>query len=850
MFCLLSVSYLFFNVTAQVPVTHLDYAWINQQQGTPRPEYVWEGAEDIIYHSTEISNPYWSTAPEFYAFLSKNWVFNTAMKWLRTQEGNIFCYSEGDTLYLTGDKQVSKWFSDPVNNLLQSGNRSVFEKRSKIRVRDAAVLPAFQFHLGQHPILQIIVVDANCDWQFCIGIKGRAGKPLLTSGWQKGAKSIAFNISEELSRKGYELNYAELNLVMGVWMGDSFKTGKVNFSAFMKTYSAALTSLPIIKRLENAKKGIPIEILYTDKSGKIIINDQLKPYCSFNSVKSEMQLSGNTYKTSLLFNQKGNHQVEFIPNFPGWPVQKQIIRVTEDEYFNYNKAIGSLVQNDSILSPITGSYQGAFYFSNVGETNEKIVQGQEEWNNNDPNKLRLHWWESLTRNELETRFSFLQKNSWRVLHLNQHWNNWERLDAGGNISPHGAEQLAMYIRTADKFGLAHIQDLSHYPYFENTVWQQYLNEGYKILDWYNIYNQPFADMFHQYIRDVASIFKEETSILAFGASGEGDIANQLARSVDIMKTFQETDNAHLFIGEPIHSYKDIPEKEIVGWQQDLLGSRTYFLGDYIETELDMGIYFRLNRMIPNICMLEGSFPAPPTYAKMFFEDKDDRHHSWVGSEIYRLNVRTSIYMGLVARQPLLVTWDEQFTEDERIIFEQVRRKIRWETKLMEPQIGILISDSLFQPKHHKIAAQYERFFTTTYPVDYKYISDSQKFKGSVIDIKNGFDTPRLPASIKSYFTVSPGYAVTYTITADTSQILAFIYNVTNHKNYKVEYSYIHRLPESTDLKLSTHGLTGNFNYQIYDLDDKKLIKSGNIDDLKFNISKTNHDYFIILTNDK
>jgi hypothetical protein len=842
MFCLSST------LKAQIPVTHPYFSWINQQQGTSRPDYAWEGVEDIIYHNTQIANPNWATAPEFYAFLSKNWVFNRAMKWVRTKDGNIFCYSECDTLKLTGKKQVSRWFSDPANIISEEGERTIFIKQSKNRVRDACVLPAFQFHLGQHPVLVVNVSKADCDWQFCVGIKGRAGKPMLASGWQNGAKTITFNIAGELRRKGYDLNYAELNLAMGVWTGDSLKTGQVEFSAFMKTQPAIITSLPVIKTLANASKGIPVEIILTNGSGEITRDKILSPSCSFDGRKQDMVLSDKTYKTVIPFFQSGNHQINFILNRNEEMNQKQTIRITGNEYFKYDKEIAAIKLNDSIISPLTGSYQGAFYFANAGKTDERMVQGQEEWNKSNPDELRLHWWESLTGKELEQRFSYLGANKWKVLHLNQHWNNWERLDAGGNISPHGAEQLALYVRSAHKFGLAHIQDLSHYPYYESTVWQQYKDAGYKETDWFILWRQPFTTMFHQYIHDVASIFKDETSILAIGASGEGDKYNQLSRSVDIMNTYQDIDSKHIFIGEPIHIYNQLPRKDINGWTQDILGSRTYLLGNQVETELDMGMYFKLNQMNSNVTMLEGSFAPPPGYSKMTFDPRDDKFNTWTGTEIYRTNLRTSIYMGLVARQSLLVTWDEQFTEDERLVFDQIRKQIRWDKKLKQPDVSILITDSLFKTDFLKTASKYERYFTTDFPVGYRFITDTTNCKGFVINIMNEFEIPQLPNSIRPFFKLSEDYAVTYTVTEDNSQIMAYIYNISNHIKKSVEYSYIHRLPNPVDLELSTPETGQNSKIQMYDLNDKKLIQTHTGSNFTATFKNTTHDYFLIINN--
>ena len=156
---------------AQVEENLPDYSWVNQVTG-PRPEYVWENREDVIYH--DLSYPAEiETAPEMVPFMHRAWVFNTAMQWHRRPEG-ILCYAAPATLALTGEEQVSAWHSDPANEIVSRGARTRFVKRSTNRRRDCAVLPAFQFHLGQNPILELDVDEASDDWQFVVAVNGRA----------------------------------------------------------------------------------------------------------------------------------------------------------------------------------------------------------------------------------------------------------------------------------------------------------------------------------------------------------------------------------------------------------------------------------------------------------------------------------------------------------------------------------------------------------------------------------------------------------------------------------------------------------------------------------------------------
>ena len=52
-----------------------NYSWLNQKDG-PRPRYVWENREDVIYHDLSYSDKAVERAPEFAAFMGRTWVFN------------------------------------------------------------------------------------------------------------------------------------------------------------------------------------------------------------------------------------------------------------------------------------------------------------------------------------------------------------------------------------------------------------------------------------------------------------------------------------------------------------------------------------------------------------------------------------------------------------------------------------------------------------------------------------------------------------------------------------------------------------------------------------------------------
>jgi hypothetical protein len=236
-----------------------------------------------------------------------------------------------------------------------------------------------------------------------------------------------------------------------------------------------------------------------------------------------------------------------------------------------------------------------------------MVNGQKAWDaSRDKTRAgdRLHYWDSLTDHELDQRFAYLARCGWDLVYLLVHWSFCERLDAGGRLAPHGAEQLALYLRTAARHGLVHLQALSHYPYASpeaskgtNTIpYAQYLEAGFRTEDWPNPgKNQPFETMFHHYVRDVIELFKDETSLLAWSASGEGDLANGLARSNDIFSSVRSIDPRHLFVAEPDSRLTKLPEAQTAGWHQDLLGARTYWIGSEQPAEFDFGVDYKLYR---------------------------------------------------------------------------------------------------------------------------------------------------------------------------------------------------------------------------------------------------------------
>jgi len=838
------------------------FSWLNQKEGE-RPKYIWENTEDIIYHELFYPDSLKQTAPEFYSIMRCPWVFNRAMCWEKV-ENTIIAYSKNGDLDLTGKNQVSAWYSDPKNTITHQDLFSIFEKKNSKRQRDCAVLPAFQFHLGQHPVLELEVSESSDDWQFCASIKGRSGLPFLCSGWNSNAKKMKFDIASMLKDAGYNLNYAEIHFIIGTWNNDPGKNSYIKFKSTLISQPSIIACLPVIRTKENAQKnGVEVTALTTNTNGTPSL------YVNYHGKKIPMLKKKNYYSVNLNFDQTGDYEIEFLSENAAICPTKQIIRITEGVFYKYNKENNYFNKGSKINKPITGSYQGTMFFKDCGTRSEQMLLKQEEWDNWDRNEKpgeRLISWESFTENELNYRFSYLKQNKWDVVHLHSHYGIWERFDAVGNLAPHGIEQFALYTRVAAKNGLHVMITLSSYPYgINNTLWDegtcpymQYIEAGFKNEDWYNTKNQPFNNIYHEYLKDFVQAFKDESSIFSFSSSGEGDWKARWERFQDTKNIIKSIDTNHVIVSEPIMHFDKIPTKMVEYFTSDIVGYRNYALGSNFNSDEEMSLYTKLAQIIPNSFISEGSYPGSNVYTCMTFDDNHPDQNCWVGTDYYRLYLRDWIYFGFVSGMPAIVTWDEVFTEDERLIMKEVQSMIDWSKKKSQAMISILTDDSLSGWDGRMEFAKFERLFSSL-ALDYRFVENKTDAKANewFIDTKLFKNQEakeiykKIPKKIidSAPFKIGSDYAAHYFQAEDKSYFVAYINNVTNHEKIKFYLSgNYHRIPQKGELKISKFNFQNGSKYKLYDLTTKELFKEGKINNkTEIDILDTKHDFLLYIS---
>jgi hypothetical protein len=898
------------------------YPWLNQTTG-PRPPFVWENMEDLIYHDLEYGEPALDGAPEFCAFMRRVWVFNRAMRWRREGlDGAIVCYCAGGDLELTGQRQVSAWHSDPENDIVALDAATQFVKRSARRRRDCAVLPAFQFHLGQHPAVEVTVTEATDDWQFVVSIKGRSGPPLLTSGWRQGPGEWRADLAAALRQRGYENHFAELHFVMGLWGREAAAEAAVTFQARLRGQAAVVGSLPVIRRWDEvAAAGAPVCAVVVNEKGELLGADAVRVQAEVAAQRLELSEANRSWKALARGLTPGNHVVKLTTEGAVGSATTVQVRITDGQFDRYDRGRHLILRAGKPVGPLSGSYQGTFFFRDVGlpqpspprrraEENspplppivgegqgegapgrraakdgaagtpqlnlpERMVNGQAAWDAWDrfrPPGEHQHYWEALTPRELEERFAYLRQCGWDLLHLHQHWGVWERLDAGGRIAPHGAEQLALHLRAADCHGLKLIQALSSYEYSLQRAahtgggtapFSRYVEAGFQDNDFFEPDERPFDRLFREYLKDFASLFRDETALLAMSASGEGDAFIGLPRAKDVWQTVRTLDRNHLFVSEPIHILNKLPHEYTGGWPQELCGARTYVVGSQLLPEFDLGVEFKFYQL-GRLYLAEGSFAAAPHYVR--FRQalaEGGGPESWTGSVRYRTRLRDTLYLGLVHRLPLLMTWDEQVAEDEHRLLREARAQVDWSQAWLPAPVALRVDNSCVRGEGRARLADYEAALARL-ALASRYVPVAEPPPAdalAVIDARQPFQTPRfrseggtLPEEVKELvpLQMSAGYCASWCWSADRRTLLAYVYNVTNHLDLQggADLSQrLHRLPTPARLRLQLQHLpSAQLGCRLYDLNRKRLVKEGSVrQQASFNLGKTERDYLLLVT---
>lgn len=742
--------------------------------------------------------------------MRQSWVYNRAMIWAEKDfagERVILCYSGQSPLPLTGTKQVSRWYSDPRNTVVDLDSETTrFVKRNSDTTWDHVCLPPFQFSLEQHPVVRLSVRAATHPWQFLVMVRGRTGPPLFTSPWLSGPQNLELDIRQMYRKKGYPHQFAEVVFFMVVRTEHPQDEASVDFALSLHGGEALLPSLPVIRTIKRAsKQGIPVACLVLDSTAKRLGSDAVVVTARWNDQAINLEADeNNIWHGRLLDLPIGDHTIALEATFKNDPAKRlrntQRASITDGQFVIYDPSLKLLTRGGTPLGPLTGSYRGQIIFQNLGKPDETPLQGEEAWrraiaNPQQPN-YGFQFWEALTPAELDSDFAYLANCGWHIIHLCSAWAWWPRWDAAGHLSPYYAEHLYETSCVARRHGLMLHLALSHYPYGTRTPpYAQYLEAGYRLED-YQKPDSRFYQMFSHYLQQFATVFRDDSTICSFTASGEGDFACGPLFVNTVHDIFREAGMPHVFAAEPHWKIVQDPNFYLrEGWKPLLAGMRTYFI-DSLPPEA-IGVQFKLASM-GHLFMAEGCF------------------YGYLGGNIhfmnpempidrYRRRIRETIYTGFAHRNPILLTWEERIVEDERKVLDRVRRMIDWSIRFQRPPVAIRVYPEHMPPEGRNVLFEAEKALSQI-PLEVFYLWENEPVPPGtavVLDARQSMPVLKLasqggglPDSLAEFMPLRlpPGWAANYSWSEDRSVLLAFLRRQTDGDDWTTEeggpYSYI------------------------------------------------------------
>ena len=325
-------------------------------------------------------------------------------------------------------------------------------------------------------------------------------------------------------------------------------------------------------------------------------------------------------------------------------------------------------------------------------------------------------------------------------------------------------------------------------------------------------------MFGDYLVQLAAVLRDETALSSFTAAGEGDPSCGMLFVNMVNDQLTAEDRNHLFICEPHHQISRDPDYYgKTGWKPLLGGMRTYHI-EWLKPQPpeSIGVQFKLSAM-GHIFMGEGCFYG-------FLGGNHQYMNVKMPIDSYRQRIRQTIYGGLVYRNPILLTWEERIVEDERIVFEQVRRAVDWSVPFQTPRLAIRVSPELVPVKKGRERLfQYEKALSRI-PLECMYVwKDDPVPAGTLftIDARVPFIQPqfvadggKLPEELKKHMPLrlTDDFKANYSWSQDRQVLLAFLQNRDSPK-------------PASDIVLQNFP-PGKLAFQLFDLATKKIVLEG------------------------
>ena len=833
--------------------------------------------------------------------------YNTAMRWLDEKNGirnGIIAYCDKGILKLSGHDPVCSWHvEDP--DVVQPVNRnaSCFYKRGKNNSA-SAVMSWLEFCIDQFSDIEFNVLEVTGPWTFTI--KMASGRIIYQSKGLQGTRRETISLDQILKERGYANHYVNLELGLAVY-GQGAQS--MTFSLMLPAKAAIVPQLPMFYTMQEAKKGVPVHAVVVGSDGNILSDSSCQVKLRTNGSIYLMKPKKGIYYCVLKYPNIGDYKLEFavVQKKLGVSVKSSTtLTVTDGAFIRYEPELCRYARGKDVL----GFLSGNLVFCNV--VPHAIVNGKEGqvfgekdyWKKTKPINGRLDAirYMSLSQSEMLARIDYLYRCGCRVVKIA----NWlpQNLDAGGHISPFGAEVLGFTFRKLLERNMFAMMDIYHDTFGRwtggwlegkkveriQTVLSAYVEAGFMggtkalVEQCHGDRNHYYFTMIDQlflpkvmsllkgYFKHVLTLYKGNTGILAFSVDGEGDgefgprLVNPLYEfirkhdanhmvTVDRSTSFVSGDREPFFDREFVReTYK--PRHHRIMPSANTGKSKSDF---------KMAVTLKFFSLHPAGVYAEGDcYPEGPPWTSENLKAAG-RIPPW--SEEYRLVVRDAIWMCLVHRIPAFYTWNEILVEDEHLLPCQVSELMDWKT--FNPEIPpVMIRIWRLKDEGIEQLVSYEELFNSipvqcgyvwandSYPDGRRHLLEKGRTPFVEIDLlKEGFKRDlSLTGEIERYryFNISKGYSVSYLMDVSHRQCLAYFRNTTNYVTTGDSVNGLVRARrKEVDLKISINNLPDGMRYVLYDIDGKRKIKSSRFDHgVSIGIGKTKHDFCLYLTENR
>ena len=805
------------------------------------------------------------------------WVFNRAMVWLEEKdgvEGSIIAYSARSPLLLTGKKQVSRFYTVEPNKVIEFDDEwTRFEKHDPKLPSEYMCLPTFQFQMDQHPILELEVRNATGSWQLAFTTKGRNGWPLYRSEIRTGPGKLAVPIRDILRKKGYRRHYGEVHFFFIVHGAKPQDKVSAECRLRLPGAPAVVPCYPVFRTIQTARaKGVPIYAVVADAAAQRLGKGKVSVAAEVAGRTVALADSGNgVWKAIVRDLPVGIHEAAIkATGRDGKPLASSHldIVVNDGQYVRFDRTTGLLARGDRVLGPLSGSFIGTIpvKFQDDEDTQEVFLQTQAQFDG--PGRPMFHWYESLTEPEYEQKFAFLERCGWTTAYFFSGWSSWERLDMAGKLAPHGTELWAMILRCARRHNINVLFSLTHYSYYQRDMsgiacepWAQLTEAGFT--EWKEgKQNQAWRDpntalsrCVNAYFKRFTKIFNESTQLYGYTPNAEFERAIGVPRYNQMADTLRAGSPRHLLVVENYSIPGHVVHYTTAGWKSDTGGIDAYYMGQHAPADQEAGLYYKALRAA-------GMYVGEGCWPRYCIPDK----RGWYGTRRYRVRVRDLVYIGLVGRCPIIHTWDEVTSEDERIVFEQVRRAVDWSQPFRPPPITLRAGPNTLTPKAgnpaYASAVKYAAALARL-PLDYAVRwRKNPAPKGTLKEIDaDSYVEPKfvsgggtIPDAVKVQMPlrISPGYSANYTWSADGRTLIAYVRNTQSYGKGPGEWNradFHRRHDKPADLTIALQNLPDeSLRCRIYDLEMKKAIKEVAVRRAaSFALGRTASDYVVLVT---